>query len=462
RLFKLQYGIANAFLDIFVTEGGVARHPAVVDYYGEEEPIELGPDENMHDSMIELIARQSVRRGYLLGTGIISSKRVGINHKEYGVTSTGVVKFAEITMGELGIDIRRDPFTVKLTGGPNGDVAGNALRILLERCPQVGIRLVLDGTAALFDPKGAERDELGRLLLKHDLDAFDPMRLHPGGVMLFRTGRKTSGLRELHRRVVRTPVGVEEEWVSLDEFSREYNDLVFTVAADLFIPAGGRPETIDRENWQQFFAADGTPSARVIVEGANSFITPEARAQLQRRGVIIMRDASANKCGVISSSYEIIGNLLLSEREFLDHKERYVADVLGILEKRAEEEARLILRRRREPDCTLLHTEISDAVSQEINALYARLFKFFQGHPELCLQPLFRRAILNHLPRLLRDSPVYRRRIKNLPPKYLYAILAAEIASSLVYCGDREADFEEMLKGHLARNFAGPCHAPQT
>jgi glutamate dehydrogenase len=453
RLYKLQYGFINAFLDIFTTHGGRAKDPRVVDYYGEDEAIELGPDENMHDSMVEAIARLSVRRGYLLGIGIISSKRVGINHKEYGVTSTGVVKFAEIVMGELGVDIRRDPFSVKFTGGPGGDVAGNAMRILLERSPLVAIRLILDGTAALYDPAGAERGELQRLILSRDLEAFDPERLHPGGFILYRSQRRTEGLRELYRKAVRTGTAVEEEWVSLDEFSREYDDLVFTVPADLFIPAGGRPETIDRNNWERFFLADGTPSARVIVEGANSFITPEARRELQKRGVIIMRDASANKCGVISSSYEIIANLLLTEREFLDHKEEYVADVIAILERRAGDEARLILRRSREPGCGLLYTEISDAVSQEINGLYARLFRFFQGHPELCLRPLFRRAILNHLPRLLAETPAYRRRIGGLPAKYLYAILAAEIASSLVYRGDQEADFAEMVRGHLLRNF---------
>src|SRR5512137_495510 len=139
-----------------------------------------------------------------------------------------------------------------------------------------------------------------------------------------------------------------EEWISLDEFSREFGELPFTVPADLFIPAGGRPETIDRDNWQNFLLADGSPSARAIVEGANSFITPAARVELQQKGIILMRDASANKCGVISSSYEIIANLLLSEEEFLEQKERYVADVLAILEKRAGDEARLILQRRRE------------------------------------------------------------------------------------------------------------------
>jgi glutamate dehydrogenase len=452
RLYKLQYAVTNAFLDIFVTDNGIARNPAVVDYYREDEPIELGPDENMQDGMIEAIARLSQQRGYLLGIGIMSSKRVGINHKEFGVTSTGVIKFAEITMAELGIDIRTDPFSVKLTGGPSGDVAGNAMRILLERCPQVALRLILDGTAALVDPAGADRDELSRLLLKCDLDAFDPARLHPGGFMLFRSGSRRDGLRELFRKVSQSGTGLVEEWVSLDEFSREYGELPFSVEADLFIPAGGRPESIDRDNWQRFLLPDGAPSARAIVEGANSFITPPARVELQQKGVIIMRDASANKCGVISSSYEIIANLLFTEQEFLEHKTRYVADVLEILERRAADEARLILRRRREQP-GLLCTEISDAISVEINGHYARLFRFFQDHPELSLLPPYRRVIFAHLPRMVGDEPRFRRRLGRLPVKYRSAILAAEIGSSLVYRGDREAEFFDWIRIHLARNF---------
>jgi len=454
RLYKLQHGVTNAFLDIFVTVNGIARLPAVVDYYREDEPIELGPDENMHDSMIENIARISKRRGYILGIGIMSSKEVGINHKEYGVTSAGVVKFAEITMSELGIDIYRDPFSVKFTGGTNGDVAGNAMRILLERAPNVAIRLILDGTAALFDPQGADTEELSRIVLKQDLDGFNPELLHAGGFMLFRSGSRREGLRELFRKVSRTGRDLHEEWISTDEFSREYASLPFTVQADLFIPAGGRPETIDKDNWREYLLPDGTPSAAAIVEGANSFITPEARVELQKKGVIIMRDASANKCGVISSSYEIIANLLLTEAEFLAHKERYVRDVLEILEKRAADEARLILKRRREHP-TMICTEISDALSGEINAQYATIFRFFQNRPHLCLQPVYRRAILSHLPRMLREEPRYSKRIRNLPPKYLFAILAAEIGSSLVYCGDAEADFEATIKGHLLRNFPG-------
>ena len=453
RLYKMQYGFIQAFLDIFVTDDGKARHPMVVDYYCEDEPIELGPDENMHDEMIELIARISAKRGYILGPGVMSSKEFGINHKEYGVTSTGVISFAETTLQHLGIDPKKDPFSVKITGGPGGDVAGNGLRLLLDRSPQVQIRLILDGTGALFDPAGADHQALQKVVLKSDIDQFDPQALHDGGLMIFRSHTKKEGLRELYRQVKRQGNELVEEWITADEFYRLFNNLIFDVEADLFIPAGGRPETIHSGNWQQFLT-DGKPSARAIVEGANSFITPEARDRLQAEGIIIMRDSSANKCGVISSSYEIIANLLLTEKEFLAHKEQYVGDVIEILEKRAADEARLIFRRYEEYGGSRSYTDISAGISREINDHYARLFAYFQKRPELGSKPLYRRALLAHLPRILRETPRYRKRIGQLPPKYHAAILASEVASSLVYQQDRDADYEFMLNSHLQRHFA--------
>lgn len=454
RLYKLQYGFIQAFLDIYVTENGRARDPRVVDYYGEDEPIELGPDENMHDEMVELIARISEKRHYLLGPGVISSKQFGINHKEFGVTSTGVITFADITLQEMGIDMRKDKFSVKLTGGPGGDVAGNALRLLLERCPLVQVRMILDGSGVLVDPAGADLDALNKVVLKSDIDRFEPNALHDGGMMIFRSQTRKEGLRELYRKLTKQDGELKEEWITVDEFYRLFNSLVFSIEADLFIPAGGRPETIHENNWKQFLREDGAPSAKAIIEGANSFITPPARDALQRAGVIIMRDASANKCGVISSSYEIIANLLMSEKEFTSDKKEYVGDVLDILEKRAADEARLIFRRKQTGDGNQSYTAISAALSTEINAHYARLFDYFQQHPELSGKPLYRKALLAHLPKLLRETPRYRKRLSQLPDKYRAAILASEIASSLVYHQDSEADYEQLLNGHLQRHFA--------
>jgi glutamate dehydrogenase len=316
------------------------------------------------------------------------------------------------------------------------------------------VRCIVDGTAALFDPAGLDRAALSAVVLRADADGFDAARLSPGGFALYRNVRRTEGLRELYRRVEMGAAGLRERWVTADEFHEEYDALLFTVEADLFIPAGGRPETIDGSNWRQFLRPDGTPSAGTIVEGANSFLTPEARRLLQQAGVVILRDASANKCGVISSSYEIIGNLLLSEKEFLAHKDAYVPDVLAILVKRAADEANLIFRRHREEGGQRLYTELSDAISLEINSQKARLFQFFEAHPDAWKKPAYRRALLAHLPALLRDTPQLRQRVKDLPSKYRSAMLAAELATAMVYRRRFEPSFEQALEEYAGELFA--------
>ena len=46
----------------------------------------------------------------------------GFNHKEFGVTSEGVVVYLDVALRKaLKIDPKKDPFSIKLTGGPDGD-----------------------------------------------------------------------------------------------------------------------------------------------------------------------------------------------------------------------------------------------------------------------------------------------------------------------------------------------------
>ena len=449
HLYKLQLAFINAFFDLFVTEDGVAKDPNVVDYYAEDEPIELGPDENMHDVMIEIIAKQSIKRGYLLGPGVMSSKQVGINHKDYGVTSIGVIRFAEVTMKSLGIDMHKDEFSVKFTGGPNGDVAGNGMRLLMERCPKVKIKLIIDGSGALFDPDGLDVKALDKVVLKSDLEDFDPKSLHLGGFLLYRNQTRKEGMLELYKKVIMTNQGLEELWVSTDKFYKEFNSLAFSVEADLFIPAGGRPETIDKDNYQKYLNAQGEPSAKVIVEGANSYITPFARLELQRLGAVIIRDASANKCGVISSSYEIIANLMLSEEEFLTHKKEYVEDVIVKLNEMAEREATLILDRYAENHGTIPYTDISNDISSEINEHYARIFSYFSNNPELSNQATFQNAMLLHMPHLIGATESFKNRLSRLPEKVKYAILASKLSSAMIYEGDNDSIYAGMIEAQV-------------
>ena len=62
------------------------------------------------------------------------------------------------------------------------------------------------------------------------------------------------------------------------------------VVADAFVPAGGRPGTVNQDNWESFLLPDGTPSSPLVVEGANLFITHEARQKLfEEAGVEIVK-----------------------------------------------------------------------------------------------------------------------------------------------------------------------------
>ena len=127
RDHKLSYLYASqcAFIDAFMTlinceENGTLRADRVIDYWKRPEYIYLGPDENMFNDMIVWIADFAVRSNYKPGRSFMSSKPgAGINHKEFGVTSYGVNVYMHQTLLFLGINPDKDPFTIKISGGPH-------------------------------------------------------------------------------------------------------------------------------------------------------------------------------------------------------------------------------------------------------------------------------------------------------------------------------------------------------
>ena len=58
---------------------------------------------------------------------------------------------------------------------------------------------------------------------------------------------------------------------------------------------------------------------KYIVEGANLFFTEDSRLVLEASGAIIYKDASANKGGVTSSSYEVIASLVMTDEQHFEH-----------------------------------------------------------------------------------------------------------------------------------------------
>ncbi|HMN95693.1 MAG TPA: NAD-glutamate dehydrogenase [Phycisphaerales bacterium] len=394
----------DGILDLITPETRVKSR--IVDRLGHDELIYLGPDENITPAHIEWIVDRARRRGYGLPGAFMSSKPgAGINHKTYGVTSEGVNVFLEVALRAVGIDPRHQPFSVKITGGPDGDVAGNIIKIL-DRDYGANARIVAiaDGSGCGEDPAGLDHSELLRLFREGlPIARFDRRHLHAGG------------------RVV----GVDDpDGVHLR------NTMHNRVRADAFIPAGGRPSTIHERNYTDFLDVDGHPTSRVIVEGANIFITPAARKLLTESGALIIKDSSANKCGVITSSYEIAACMLIDEETFLAIKPVYVEQVLEKLRELARREAVLLMsERRRHPDFPL--PEVSTELGRVINAAAAAIESRIDLWPEAD-RMLARQLVIDHLPPVLL-STVGDRLWSDLPAAYLRWLVAKSLASRIIY-----------------------------
>ena len=338
-----------------------------------------------------------------------SKPKAGINHKEYGVTSLGLIVYAEEFLRALSIDPHAQPFTIKMTGGPAGDVAGNAMKILFrDYGSNARILSVSDGSGSAYDPEGLDQKELLRLVhAEKDIDAFDPGKLRGEGAFV---------------RGVDTPENVKTR-----------NTLHNWVQADLFLPCGGRPDTINMANWEQFLDSDGKPTARAVAEGANLFITQPARDKLQEKGLLIVHGSSANKTGVICSSYEILGGLVMDEEEFLAIKEDYVAQVLDILKVRARSEARLMLREYKACGGCKSLTTISMELSREINMLTDRFYQVLeQEQPDVDQDPDLWQLFKDYCPPVMVDKYADRF-ITRVPRRHQYALIAAYAASRAVY-----------------------------
>lgn len=126
---------------------------------------------------INWIVKRAAMRGYKTPNAFMSSKpKAGINHKEFGVTSEGVNTYLDVALRKvLSIDPKSEPFSIKITGGPDGDVAGNEIKILLREYGENAVIVgCADGTGAAEDPDGLDHDEVSILFMKNTSSIYCP------------------------------------------------------------------------------------------------------------------------------------------------------------------------------------------------------------------------------------------------------------------------------------------------
>ncbi len=260
-----------------------------VDRYGRQEILFLGPDEGTADLM-NWACRRAKERGYPYWKPFTTGKAPslgGVPHDVHGMTTQGIHEYVLGVLEHLGL--KESEVTKVQTGGPDGDLGSNEIRLSKDRT-----LAVVDGSGVLYDPEGLDRPTLLELADRRQMVRFfDRSKLSPQGYVV-----------TVEDRDILLPDGTR---VINGEHFRNRFHLLPNITADLFVPCGGRPRSINIGNWSQMLNEHGRPRFKAIVEGANLFITQDARLRLEEAGVVLIKDASANKGGVTSSSLEVSG-----------------------------------------------------------------------------------------------------------------------------------------------------------
>lgn len=365
----------------------------LIGYIEPPEYLFLGPDERMGDQTLEWIGEYSKQIGYALkGACITSRLSCGINHKEYGVTSSGLMECVRQGLDFCGINSTEMPFTLKMAGGPDGDVAGNFLRFLEEHySKRAKLLCIKDISGLLYDPAGLDLHALVELFHQRT-----PIAAYP------RDQISSGGFFE-------RPQGAH------------YETFLHGVPVDLFVPCGGRRKTLNDDNIATFFQ-QGVPSAKLIVEGANVYLSQGARDILERQGTVIIRDSSANKGGVICSSYEVFAQLTIGEEGIRIYQCRLAEEILTKINHLCGLEMALLLRehKRTGAPCSLISKQISVKILEVATQIRVQLTK-----EEIGLA--VRAFALPLVAELAHEA------IDNLPDSYAQAIAAKFIASRFVY-----------------------------
>jgi len=376
-------------------------------------------------------ALRSRERGYLYWKAFTTGKSGtlgGFSHKEHGMTTQGVHQYVLSILHEVGV--REDEITKVQTGGPDGDLGGNEILVSCDRT-----LAIVDSGGVLYDPAGLDRGELRRLAEAGlNSSAFSPRRLSAAG---FRVG--------IHDRNVSLPDGTMV--VSGLAFRNGFH-LDPRFRADLFVPCGGRPKSINSTNWRALLDESGAPRFRWVVEGANLFFTQDARVRLEEQGVVIVKDSSSNKGGVISSSLEVVAALSLGDAEYAENMEQrngptplfrgdYLDAVVATIRRKTEAEFAVLWSSHCRTGRAM--SAISDELSDKINDITRDV----EASTLFDKEALRTKALGMHLPAPLIKQVGIDALKERIPVAYQRAILARTLAGNFIYRFGLDATFED-------------------
>jgi glutamate dehydrogenase len=407
----------DAMLDLLIAGETIGIKDKLVDLTEKPEILFFGPDEGTAEYM-DWASQHARRRGASFWKAFTTGKSQslgGIPHDLYGMTTRSVHQYALGIYRKLGLN--EEDITKVQTGGPDGDLGSNEIKISKDKTIAI-----VDGSGVLYDSVGIDRTELTRLAnARIMISNFDTTKLSPNGFRVL----------------------VDEDNVKLPDGTIVENGLTFRntfhtnplALSRILIPCGGRPESIGLDNVNQVIESG---LYKYIVEGANLFITQEARLRLEHAGIVLFKDASANKGGVTSSSLEVLAALAFDDAGFEENMcvkngvtpafyEAYVKEVQNIIERNANLEFEGLWEASQKTG-----TPIS-ILSDELSIAIVKLSEQLQSTGLWDNVTLKNTVLKQALPQSLLEKLGMETLLQRVPESYIKAIFGATLASQFVY-----------------------------
>jgi len=410
----------DSIMDLLLPPTSPGIKDPIVDLHGKQEILFMGPDENTAD-LVDWATEHARARGAPWWKSFFTGKSPklgGIPHDRYGMTTLSVREYVLGIYRKLGLDETK--IRKLQTGGPDGDLGSNEILLGKE-----SYTAIVDGSGVLVDPNGLDRDELVQLAKSRSMiSKYDTTKLSPAGYRVL-----------VEENNIKLPSG---ETVNNGTTFRNTFHLREGETYDLFVPCGGRPESIDLSTAAKLIV-NGKSTVKFLVEGANLFVTQDAKLRLEKAGCIIYKDASANKGGVTSSSLEVLASLSFDDASFLQNMcvgddgtvpefyQSYVRQVQDTIRNNARLEFEAIWREHE--DTGVSRSMLSDRLSTAIT----RLDEELQG-TELWDNVALRKSVLSDaLPSLLLDKVGLDKILERVPENYLRAIFGSYLSSRFIY-----------------------------
>lgn len=293
--------------------------------------------------------------GFWLGDAFASGGSVGYDHKQMGITARGAWESAKQHLSELGIDSKREDFTVVGIGDMSGDVFGNGM-LLSDH-----IRLVaaFDHRHIFLDPApdaASSLEERRRLfnLPRSSWSDYNPGLISTGGGVQPRAAKSITISPQVRSALGLTPTTAMTPPELIQAILRAPVDLMYNGGIGTYVKASAETNTEVGDKANDPIRINGNElRARTVVEGGNLGMTQRGRVEAALNGVLLNTDATDNSAGVDCSDHEV--NIKIFIDRMIAAGTMAAGERAGFLYSLSDDVARLVLQNSRDQNVLLVN-----------------------------------------------------------------------------------------------------------